>query len=108
MKKCLIGICFLVIPFSNLFALDDNGFNRYLERAKRKINEGNYTEAIEALKKASEKESENAEIYYLMSDCQKKVKNYKEAARYYAYAKALDGRKDNVLLEGAVRVAKLF
>jgi predicted Zn-dependent protease len=105
MKKNILCLLFSIVCLSSSCATE---FNRYLERAKRKISEGKYPEAIESLKKAAIKEAENPEIYYLLSDCQKKVKDYAEAAKSYALAKALEGRKENVLLEGAVRLAKLF
>lgn len=106
MKKYLL--CFIILFCHNFKSHAFYENDRYLERAKRKINEGKYIEAIDALKKASERDENNAEIYYLMSDCYKKNKNFKEAARYFAFAKALDGRKENILLEGAVRIVKLF
>lgn len=108
MKKIIFYIVCLFFQVNIGFSFCENDFNRYLERAKRKMNEGKYIEAIEALKKASEKEAENPEIYYLLSNCEKKLKNYKEAAQYFAFAKALEGRKENILLEGAVRIAKIF
>ncbi len=95
---------------SCLLSAADNptDFNRYLERAKKKIGEGNYTEAVEALQKASIKSPEDPEIYFLLGDCHKKLKNYANSAKNYAYAKALSGRKENILLEGAIRLVKLF
>lgn len=105
-KKYLLSLIILFCHSLKSHAFYEN--DRYLERAKRKMNEGKYVEAIDALKKASERDENNAEIYYLMSNCYKKNKNYKEAARYFTYAKALEGRKENILLEGAVRIVKLF
>lgn len=103
-------ILIFLFTCGNLLSAADNptDFNRYLERAKKKIGEGSYTEAVEALQKASVKSPEDPEIYFLLGDCHKKLKNYADSAKNYAYAKALSGRKENILLEGAIRLAKLF
>jgi cytochrome c-type biogenesis protein CcmH/NrfG len=108
MKRCFI----ILLTFSlalNAFAFGGNAdYNRYLERAKKKMTEQNYTEALDALQKALVKQPENPEIFYLLGDCNKKLRNFKESAKNYAYAKALEGRKENILIDGVLRAAKFF
>lgn len=104
-----LSALFLSLLFAlNLVAMSDTDFNRYIERAKKKIAEQNYVEAIDALKKAAERGGDTPEIFYLMADCNKKLHNYAEATKNYAYAKALERREDNFLIDGAIRLSKLF
>ena len=85
-----------------------DAYNRYLERAKKKIAEEKYADALIVLEKAKMRQPENAEIFYLMGDCNKKTRNFSESIKNYAYARALANRKDNILVEGALKLAKLF
>ena len=108
MKRLLI-LSFTIFFSSNVFASNDmEEYNLYLARAKRKISTGKYDEALEALLKARTKEPENPEIFNLMGDCNKQLRNFGESVKNYAYAKALTNRSENILLEGAVRLSKLF
>ena len=106
-----IWFILLLTLFANISVSTANNpaeFNRYLERAKKKMAEQNYTEALEALRKAAIKQPENPEIYNLMGNCNTKLKNFKESAKNYAYAKVLEAKSDNILIDGAMRFAKLF
>jgi Flp pilus assembly protein TadD len=105
MKRWFIILLTFLISLNASASVD---YNRYLERAKKKIAKKNYTEALEALQKAKMKQPENPEIFYLMGDCNKKLRNFSESAKNYAFAKALENRKDNILVDGALRLSKLF
>jgi tetratricopeptide (TPR) repeat protein len=82
--------------------------NHYLERAKRKIAKEMYPEAYALLEKARVREPENPEVFVLMGDCNKKMKNFSESVKNYTYARALSNRKDNILVDGALKLSKLF
>ena len=107
MKRWSIILTFITLSIS-VFAIRSPEYNRYLERAKKRIAEEKYTDALIILEKARNKEPENAEIFYLIGDCNKKMRNFGESVKNYAYARALSNRKDNILIEGALKLTKLF
>lgn len=108
MKNWLTFFILMLFGFSIIANPEPADNNRYVERAKRKMSENNYAEALDALRKANERQPDTFEIYNLMGDCNRKLGNYAEATKNYAYAKTLSSRKDNILVEGIYRLSKLF
>lgn len=108
MKRRLILFYCLMLSLQVCVAENFYDESHYIERAKRKMAKDMYPEAYALLEKARAKEPENAEIFVLMGDCNKKMKNFSESMRNYAYARALKNRKDNILVDGALKLSKLF
>jgi tetratricopeptide (TPR) repeat protein len=108
MKNYLTLLFCFIISLQVCIAGNFYDENHYLERAKRKIAKEMYPEAYALLEKARAKEPENAEVFILLGDCNKKMKNFSESIKNYAYARALNNRKDNILVDGALKLSKLF
>jgi tetratricopeptide (TPR) repeat protein len=103
MKWLNIAFFFLAIP-----QIKSQTAEYYLNRADKKIEAKDYQGALETLQRGAENFSNDASLYSRMGFCEKKLGHYLSAAKIFAYAKALDSRKENAIIDGALKISSFF
>ncbi len=103
MKWLTIAFFFLAIH-----QIKSQTVDYYLNRADKKIEAKDYQSALETLQRGTELFSNEATLYTKMGFCEKKLGHYLSAAKIFAYAKVLDSRKENALIDGALKISSFF